>query len=239
MKSDLIITRFKTEKVIGTKETNDIKTFFGSKMVDIEDTITIDNSTIQFSEYYKSGSTQNNNGYQYYQDIDNLESIYLINLSDMKYNNHTINAVPQLTFDLINNTQWTISINWMNILSEYIYYQLKSRRTFKCIKYTDVLSENINLFIRKYISDNLLNRYKFSEIKLYVQYLDLQDGDEQADPNLLFDPMFTFDVKNDTNLIKNANSTLVDDLLIVNYKQTQSSAVKKFNYYFELVFVKI
>jgi len=54
MKSDLIITRFKTESIMGTKETNDTKTFFGSKMVDIDDIITIDESNIQYSELFKN-----------------------------------------------------------------------------------------------------------------------------------------------------------------------------------------
>jgi len=187
----------------------------------------------------KTGSTENNNGFQYFEDIDNLENIYLVNLSDVKYNNHTINLVPQLTIDLRNNTQWVISIDWKNILSEYIFYQLKNRRTFKCIKYTDVLSENINLFIRNYITDNLLNRYQFSQLNFYIEYLDLEIGDKYNEPNLLFDPIFTVDVKKDTNLVKNVNANLLEETLIVNYKQTQSSEKKKFNYYFDLIFTKI
>ena len=238
MKSDLIITRFKTESIIGTKESNDTKTFFGSKMVDIEDSIIIDDSKIQYSELSKTGTTDNN-GYQYYQDIDNSESIYLVNLTDVKHNNHTITLVSQDVIDLTNNTQWAISINWKDILKQYIFYKLKNRRTFKCIKYTDVLSENINLFINDYITDNLLNRYQFSQLNFYVEYVDLQTGDEFSNPNLLFDPIFTVDVKKDSNSIKNVNSTLSDDLLLINYKQTQSSANKKFNYYFDLIFTKI
>jgi hypothetical protein len=238
MKSDLIITRFKTQPIIGTKESNDTKTFFGSKMVDIEDTITIDNTEIQYSELFRTGTTDNN-GYQYYRDIDNLESIYLVNLTDVKDNYHTITLVSQSVIDLTNNTQWTISIKWKDILRDYMFYKLKNRRTFKCIKYTDVLSENINLFIRDYIVDNLLNRYQFSQINFYVEYVDLQVGDEFSDPNLVFDPLFTIDVKKDENSIKNVNSTLSDDLLLINYKQTQSSSNKKFNYYFDLIFTKI
>jgi len=239
MKSDLIITRFKTEPIIGTKETNDVKTFFGSKMVDVEDVIIIDDSKIQFSEYFKTGTTENNNGYQYYNDIDNLENIYLVNLIDIKFNNHNVNLVSQSTIDLKNNTQWTINISWKNILREYIYYQLKNRRTFKCIKYTDVLSENINLFIRNYIEDNLVNRYQFSQLNFYVEYIDLNMGDEYNNPQLLFNPIYTIDVKKDANLIKNTNSTVFDETLIVNYKQTEPSTKMKFNYYFELIMTKI
>lgn len=238
MKSDLIITRFKTETVIGTKESNDTKTFFGSKMVDIEDVITVDNSKIQYSEVYTTGNTENN-GYQYYDDVDNKENIYLIDLSDVKYNNHSMSLLSQSTVDLKSNTQWKLSINWKNILNDYIFYQLKNRRTFKCIKYTDVLSENINLFINNYISDNLLNRYQFSQLNFYVQYFDLEDGDEFTDPNLSFNPIFTADVRRSENLIANVNATVLDSTLTVNYKQTQSSENKKFNYYFDMIFTKV
>ena len=238
MKSDLIITRFKTEPIIGTKETYDVRTFFGSKMVDIEDTVYVDNSKIQYSEMYQTGNTENN-GYQFYTDIDLLESIYLIELSDIKYGYHTINLVPQSTIDLKNNTQWRLDISWKSILSDYIFYMLKNRRTFKCIKYTDVLSENINLYIRDYIKNNLVNRYEFTRIDLYVEYLKLEEGEKEVEPHLIFDPIYSVDVRNDTNLLRNANSTLTDDMLYVNYKQTQSSEKMKFNYYFDLIFTKV
>jgi len=165
--------------------------------------------------------------------------IYLVNLTDLKYNNHTITLVSQAVIDLQNNTQWSISIDWKTILREYIFYELKNRRTFKCIKYTDLLSENINLYIRDYITKNLLNRYQFSQLNFYVEYVDLQSGNEHTIPHLLFDPIFSVDVKKDVNLVKNANSTLMDQALLINYKQTQSSETMKFNYYFDLIFSKI
>lgn len=238
MKSDLIITRFKTEPVIGTKDSNDVKTFFGSKMIDVEDIISVDNSKIQYSEVFDSGNTQDN-GYQYYEDIDYKEKIYLKDLSLLKSSNHSINLVSQSNVDLKNNTQWTMTINWKNILSEYILYKLKNRRTFKCIKYTDVMSENINIFMKKYIQNNLIGRYEFNRIDFYIKYYDLNAGDEYTDPNLLFDPIFTSNTKTTENQIKNINATVADDVLLVNYKQTQSSETQKFDYYFDLIFIKI
>lgn len=238
MKSDLIITRFKTQPIIGTMEANEARTFFGSKMVDVEDSVLIDDSKIQYSELFSSGGTTNN-GYQFYVDIDQLESIYLVSLTDLKNSYHTISLVSQSSLDLQNNTQWTITIDWRSVLNQYIFYKLKNRRTFKSIRYTDVLGQNINLFINQYIIDNLTNRYQFSQLNFYVQYLDLENGLQFSNPNLLFDPIYTIDAKSDANLIKNANSTVLDDLLIVNYKQTQSSAKMKFNYYFDLIFTKI
>ena len=65
MKNDLIITRFKSEPIIGTKSYYEPRTFFGSKMINVENTIIIDEKTIQYSEI---NDNTNNNGYQYYND---------------------------------------------------------------------------------------------------------------------------------------------------------------------------
>jgi len=242
MKNDLIITRFKTEPTIGTKNSYDPKTFFGSKMVDVEDNIIIDDINIQYSEVRNIVIDNNikteNNGYQYFEDLDEIEKVILKNLSDLKLEKHTINLVSQSTIDLQNNTQWILYIDWKDILTEYIFYKLKNRRTFKCIRYDNILNENINYYIKEYIRYNLLNRYNFSEIKFYIKYYDLDDGNENVDPNLLFNPIFSPELKIDDNLIKDINVINTNDKLTVNYKQTESSENKKFNYYFDLFFVK-
>lgn len=238
MKSDLIITRFKTEPIIGTKSFFDPKTFFGSKMIDIEDEITIDNSLIQYSEVFDELNT-NNNGFQYYNDIDYLEKIYLISLSDVKYNNHTITLSSQSLLDQLNNTNWTILINWKDILTNYLFYRLKEVRTFKCINYNEVIGENINVFINKYIINNLLNRYQFNKLNLYVEYVALDNDDITKSPDLLFSPNFDVNIRNDSNLIKNVNVTVFDTLLNLQYKQTKPSKTYKFNYYFDLILTKI
>jgi peptidoglycan hydrolase-like protein with peptidoglycan-binding domain len=238
MKSDLIISRYKTEKIIGTKSSYDSRTFFGSKMIDIEDSITVDDRLIQYSEVFDTVDKRNN-GYQYYNDLDNIEKIYLVSLFDVKNDNHTITLDSQNRIDLRLNTQWTILINWRDILIRYIYLKLKEARTFKTIKFDNVLSENINLYIRKYIVNNLISRYGFDSINFYIKYFDLDDGDEEKDPNLVFDPIFDASIKSEENRIKNVNSTLFPEILNVKYKQTESSQFKKFHYYFDLIINKV
>lgn len=238
MKSDLIISRYKTEKIIGTKSSFDARTFFGSKMIDIEDAILVDNSLIQYSEVYDTDDKRNN-GYQYYEDVDHLEKIYLIDLFDVKDDNHTITLGSQSNVDLRLNTNWTIIINWEDILIEYLYLKLKEARTFKTITYENVLSENINLYIRKYIVNNLISRYGFDSINFYVKYFDLDDGDEDYDPNLAFNPIFDSSIQDEENRIKNVNTTSFPEILNVQYKQTESSQYKKFHYYFDLNIVKV
>lgn len=238
MKSDLIISRYKTKKIIGTKSSYDSRTFFGSKMIDIEDSIIVDNSLIQYSELYDINDKRNN-GYQYYNDVDDLEKIYLMSLDDIKKNNHTINLGPQDIVDLRINTTWDIIINWQDILIQYLYLRLKEARTFKTIKFENVLSENINLYIKKYITNNLLSRYNFESIDFYIKYYDLDEGDKDIDINLAFNPIFDVNIKSDENNIKNVNLTAFPKTLNIQYKQTESSQIKKFHYYFDLNIIRV
>ena len=238
MKSDLIISRYKTEKIIGTKSSFDARTFFGSKMIDIEDNITIDNSLIQYSEVYDTDDKRNN-GYQYYDDVDNVEKIYLVNLFDVKDNYHTITLGSQSATDLRLNTNWTILVNWRDILIQYIYLKLKEQRTFKTIKFQNVLSENINLYIKKYIENNLTSRYEIGIIDFYIKYFDLDEGDEDTNPNLLLNPIFDASIQSEENRVKNVNTTTFPEILNIQYKQTESSQYKKFHYYFDLNINKV
>lgn len=238
MKSDLIILKYKTENVIGTKSSYDTKTFFGSKMIDIEDSIMIDNSYIQYSEVYDI-SDKKNNGFQYYIDVDNLEKQYLIYLDDLKNSNSSISLVSQPLIDLSINTQWLLKINWKNILIEYLFYRLKESRVFKSIKYTDLLTENINYFIHKYIENNLINRYQFTNIDLYIEYSDLDQQDKDIDAKLSYNPIYDPSIKSSVNVISNVNLTELIDTLNINYKQTDSSKNKMFKYYFDLYITRI
>jgi hypothetical protein len=237
MKSDLIILRYKTENVIGTKTSLEPKTFFGSKMVDIEDLITLDNSEIQYSEMYDS-SNKKIVGYQYIKS-NVLENTYLRTIDSIKEKYSKITLLSQNETDMALNTQWELKIDWIKLLSDYLFYKLKEMRTFKCIKYSDVVSENINYFIYDYIKQNLLSRYKVSNIEFYVKYLPLDHGDQYTTPNLMFDPLFNTEITSTDNYIKNINSTITPTNIIIKYKQTQPSSTYKFDYYYNLYLEKI
>jgi hypothetical protein len=250
MKNDLIITRFKTEPVVGTKSIYEHKTYFGSKMIDIEDNIIVDDSSIQYSEMYNpldpvknDGSLlanyPNNNGFQNLIDYDDRESIYLINLSNIKNDNHNIILLSQTLTDLKYNTNWNIIINWKDILMEYIFYKLKNARTFKCVRYSDVEGQNINLYIRKYIDKNILNRYQFTKLNLYIEYVSLNNTNIDKEPNYSFNPKYDSTIKNEKKLIKNVNATIMDKTISVNYKQTETSINQSFKYYFDVILTKI
>lgn len=238
MKSDLIISRYKTECVIGTKSSFDARTFFGSKMIDIEDNISIDDSSIQYSEV-SGADDKREDGYQYYIDADEVEKYFLIDLNTIKINNYSITLSSQHDIELKTITKWNINIKWKNILVDYIFLKLKEARTFKAIKYSDVLNENINIYIKSYITDNLLSRYNFESIDFYIKYVDLENGNEHTTPNLSLNPVYDATIKSVENKIQNLNNVVFSDYLDISYNQTESSKNKTFHYYFELNMVKI
>lgn len=238
MKNNLILSKYITEGVQGTKSVYDNRTYFGSKMVDVENIIFVDNSVIQYTEVYDD-IDKRNSGYQYYNDIYNIEKEYLIMLDDVKNENQRITLLSQHSIDLTINTNWLLVINWKIILEEYLFYKLKESRTFKAVKYSDTIKENINIYIRDYIQQNLMNRYDFKGIDLYIEYIELNQYDKEKDVNLSYNPVFDISVRKESNRINNANLTKFSELLNINYKQTESSKTYTFKYYFDLYYNRI
>lgn len=238
MKNNLILSKYKTEKVQGTKAVYDNRTFFGSKMIDIEDVIFVDNSVVQYSEVFDI-IDKRNDGYQYYVDINEVEKNYLMMLDELKNNNQTLTLLSQNTIDLAINTNWVLLIDWKTILKEYLFYKLKEVRTFKTITYKDITKENINLYIHDYINENIIDRYDFLKIDLYIEYFELDQYEKDDDVKLSYNPIFDVSVRKEANKISNINSMKVGDLLNIKYKQTKSSKLMMFKYYFDLYITRV
>lgn len=254
MKENLILKKYKKEKVNGTFNLLEEETFFGCKAMEIEDSINIDDKGIQYYQYFYNINDINNtievekaknNGYQYNEINEFLESFFLLDTVDLKLKNHTIRKQHQTEIDEQNNTKWIIEIDTKNILIEYLFAKIKKRRTFRSIRYDNFINNDINNSIREYIKLNLLDRYKFSSLDFFVKYSDIRDN-SIFDNNLLkqFDPLF----KSDINLLKykenNVNvkiENFIDSLanIEINYFQIKPSTRYKFDYYFNIHFVKI
>ena len=173
MKSNLILKKFKTESVIGIKQLKDITMFFGGKMFDIEDEIIINDDSIEYS--YFVDSNLKNTGYQFLSESDVIlnETVYSMNLFDIKDKYHTISLLQQTKKDLKYNSKWELEIDLKTILENYIFAKIKESRAFKCISYLDVTNKDINLTLLEYIRNNLIGRYYFSNLDFYVQYFDI------------------------------------------------------------------
>jgi len=243
MKSDMMISKFGRVPVIGTKSSKEIKSFFGSKLIDIEDTVYVNDISIQYSEIIDKINIQNDH-YQYY-DKTTLqpETNILRSLNDVKYENHSIDIYSQL--DIINNNfEWILIINAKNILKEYLFLKLKESRVFKCIKSEDLIERNINDYIYNYITSNLLNRYNISELAFYVRYYDVINRGIFDKYQVLKDPKFNKDVFSEDNRVKNVNIMTPDylnnlDTVKIIYNQIKTNVQYKFDYYFTISYQKI
>lgn len=236
-----MLKKYSTTYVSGTVSEKEFRRIFGSKMLEIEDIITIDDKSIQFSDVI---SDDNNNGFQDFV-YNSMEEIRNINLYNLKYDNSSIEQQSQTELDKVNNTKWLLNINAKKILQDYLFYKIKENRTFKCIYYEDLYGYDVNTFIRKYIDENVLNRYQFDSIKLYVKYINLLiESDIYSSIKLKYDPTFNRTININDFVIKNVNIGEINNILYLDnlevyYNQTKKSTEYKFDYYFDLIFTKI
>ena len=248
MKNNLIIRKYDTEKVKGVKSAKEIKSFFGSKLIDIEDTIFVNDISIQYSEVVDKVNIQNDH-YQYY-DINLLhpETNILRSLDDVKYENHSIDIYSQKDPSALNanqNLEWILVINAKNILREYLFLRLKESRIFKTIQSVDLIERNINTYINNYIDENLLNRYNISDISFYVAYFNIvNDSTVYTKGQVLKGPQYNKTVFNTNNKIQNVRIITPDylnnlDTVRVIYNQIKDSKIYKFDYYFTISYKKI
>lgn len=255
MKDTLILYKFNTIPVNGTFNLLEERTFFGSKMMEIEDTIKIDKTSIQYNQYWidtniNTGSTymelSKNNGFQNYVFNQSLEDVFIQDLVLLKLDNHTIKKFQQSDIDLKNNTRWEITLDIKNILKTYLFYRIKEARTFKGLNYNNFINNSINNSIYDYITLNVMDRYKFDSLDLYVQYqkINLNNNLYNLSALLQYDPRFDSSVEISQNKVTNSNvqqGDVVDQLSNVKliYNQTKPSTEYKFDYYFNIWFKKI
>ena len=248
MKSNLIIRKYDTTPAKGVRSSKEIKSFFGSKLIDIEDTIYINDISIQYSEVVDKVNIQNDH-YQYYdQNILHSETNILRSLDDVKYENHSIDIYSQIDTTVISanrNFEWIMVINAKNILREYLFLRLKESRVFKTITSTDLVERNVNSYINDYIDDNILNRYNIQELTFYVNYFNVVNDATIFDKGqVLKGPNFNKSVFNVNNIVKNVNIMTPDylnnlDTVKMIYNQIKDNRIYKFDYYFTISYKKI
>jgi len=233
MKDNLMIKKYNVVYDNGTKNMKTNKSFVGTKLIDIEDEILIDNKSIKYSDYFD---------YQYY-NINKNETDKIINLSTLKNKNHFIKTQTQNSFDYNNNTIWEINININEILKQYLFAKIKESRTFKTIKSENTKNNNINLSIYKFIESNILNKYTLDHIDLYIKYNNILNNN-LFDTTTKYKPIFDETIQNNNNLIIDYSLIKKDEFenltpIKIIYKQIKPPTEYTFNYYFNLIFKRI
>jgi len=233
MKDNLMIKQYNVIYDNGTKNMKTSKSFFGTKLIDIEDSITIDNISIKYTDIY---------GYQYF-NTNPIEKETILNLSELKKRNHQIKLQTQNDFNISNNTIWEIIINIEEILRQYLFFKIKESRTFKTVKQEHTKNNDINLSIYDFINFNILNKYKIDHVDFYIKYKSILNNNK-FDKSVQYDPIFDDTILKSENLIKNYTFIKKDEFdnlsnIKIIYNQIKNSLEYKFDYYFNLIYKRI
>jgi len=229
MRRTYISPEYQNRAVYGTLNMVEESTFFGAKMLEIEDTISIDNQDII---YY-----QKLNGEQLDFSIESSLSSIVYSSSTNKLNNHTLELdTTQPKYQLDNNTRWILTIDLKTIITDYLYATLKRYRTFEGVRNEMTMFNDVNVGVRNYIQSNVLNRYKFKSIDLYVRYQDLRNQSllryKNNWDNNIINPTYKF--------IKFQTETEFDESSIrITFNQEKPSNTYSMDYYFNILFEKI
>jgi len=229
MRRNYISPEFQKNNVYGTYNMLEQSNYFGSKMLIIEDSISIINQNIIY--YQKS------NGEQIDYDTETTLESTIYSSSDDKLLNHTlILDQSQSQYNLDNSTNWILDININTLLSNYIYAQLKKFRTFEGMKNDMNIYNDVDVAIKKYIDLNVLNRYKYSSIELYIKYNDLRNQNILRYKNTwnenIINPIYKI------NKFQSATD-LNQNNVVIQFNQSQPSKNFNFDYYYNVNFDKI
>jgi len=229
MRRSYISPEYLTKSVYGTLNMLEESTFFGAKMLEIEDSISIDTLDII---YY-----QNQNGEQLDLSIESSLASIVYSSSLNKQNNHSLVLDPsQPKYQLDNNTKWILTIDLKTIITDYLFATLKKYRTFESIKNDMNIYSNVDTAIKSYINYNILNRYRYKSIQLYINYIDLRNQTA-----LRYSNEWNKNSINTSNLLtKLQTETEFDESSIkITFNQEKPSSTYRFDYYFNIIFEKI
>jgi hypothetical protein len=114
---------------------------------------------------------------------------------------------------------------------------MKKYRTFEGVANDSTKFNDVNVAIHNYIRYNILNRYKYIGIELYVNYKDLRDQDLLRYKNKWSDEII---INDSTKLTKlQTNLEFDDSSITILFNQEKPSSEYKFDYYFNITFEKI
>lgn len=256
MRKNFITREYTTTPISGVKCMKEQKTFFGSKILEIEDEMYIGNTNIVWTE-----SNDNTQGIK-------LEDIFQsFNTFDYKKNNHTIKISDNQTdTERKEYTMYDIKINIRELVKSYLFAQLKTNRAFENISNSITYTNNVNDSIYEYITQNIYPRISFNNIILYVKYYKIGQTQGILDSNneeiiaYQYDNLFREDLitivpingesqaeyLKRTDEYKNSirvknfyiSTDLNQDYANIIYKQTQTSQEYKFDYYFDVIWNK-
>lgn len=229
MRRTYISSEFVNTKINGTFNMIEESNFFGAKMLDVEDSIYIENQNII---YYQQAS-----GEQIDLAIESSLPSYVYSSSSDKETNHRLTLDDsQTSFQKNGNTKWILEIELRTILENYLFATLKRFRTFEGIENNQTITNDINSSVQKYITSNVTNRYKFKKLDLYIRYKDLRNQNV-----LRYKNVWSTSVNSESNKYNKFQTDLAydDSKIKIYFNQEKTSAEYTFEYFFNILFEKI
>jgi hypothetical protein len=232
MRRTYISPEFNYNRVFGTFNMREESTFFGSKMLEIEDTLNLHNQGII---YY-----QNSNSEQIDISIETSLTPIVYSINDDKKINHTL-IIDDSQSESQRNTQtrYIMNIDLKIILKNFLFATLKQYRTFEGVRNKMCYSGDVNTSIKDYIEKNIVDRYKFDRVELFLKYVDLRDQNVRRFNNIW--AIDTDDVSNSEYQLKRfqTETDFNDSTVKLTFNQEQSSQIYSFEYYFKLFWSKL
>ena len=229
MRRTYISSEYSNTKTYGTFNMLEESNYFGSKMLEIEDSIYIENQNIIY--YQQISGEQINLSTE-----TSIDSPIYSSTID-KQINHSLNIdETQTDYQKENSTKWIIDIKLDDILSNFLFANLKRYRTFEGMKASLTRKNDVNTTIREYIDKNVSNRYKLSKIDLYIKYKDLRSQNV-----LRFKNTWNSTIGIDSNKFQKIQTETAFDGSSIRllFNQEQPSTQYSFEYYFNILFEKI
>ena len=228
MRRNYISPEFKYTNINGTMNMREQTSFFGSKMLDIQDSISILNENLIY--YQDQNKEQLNFSLE-----KNLDPIVYSSVNDKSFNHIIKSDESQSNIQLASNTKWNIEIDISKILTNYIFATLKKYRTFEGVKNNMTIFNNIDSGINDYISKNIISRYRYKSVDFFIDYKPFSE-----DGSVKYKNIFT-EITNNSLITKKLQSILNESQgkLNIIFNQEKSSTSYNFNYYFNLYFEKI
>jgi hypothetical protein len=229
MRRSYISPEYNNTRVYGTFNMIEESNFFGAKMLEIEDQLPIDNQNII---YYQNLVNEQNDI-----SIESTLPSIIYTSSSNKESNHVLSVdMSQSKYQIDRETRWIMDIDLNSIVTNHIFALLKRNRTFEGIKNNSTLENDVNIAMKEYIKKNIINRYKFKSIDLYISYRDLRRVN-----GLRYKNIWTSNVAIASNKLTKLQSEGNFDYskLKVIFNQQKEGSNYAFDYFFNILFEKI
>ncbi len=226
MKRSYISPEYAYAHVSGLLSMREQSNYFGSKMMETPNVMTIGNANIS---YY-----QNESGEQINYDNEVIRNPVIVDMVSVKINAHALYRDLNTSSEG-GQVSWVMEISLFDIISTYCFGNIKKNRAFNGVLSSDLLNNDVDLTIRDYVAFNVINLYYLKTIDLYLSYNDLSAGLGMIGVNNFNIDIPTTTTVNISNMVYNSDKSIVK----IYFKQTMDYNLYSFDYFFNLNFEKI